>query len=278
MRSDAENRKRRISKRGLTSYWWLVLPHIILLLYVSFLLYGLLSQTQLGLFKKIMENDRFVSALITSLYISFLASLISIIIAVPIGYAVSREIIPGNKIIESIGLLLLSSPPVGIGIMILIFLETTLLGKRLDEIAGFVYSWKGIVLAQLTVIFPIVLKFVKEIFDYVDVRLEQHLMTLGATPLKAFVYSTLPIALPGIIASWIIGWLRSLGEFGATVVISGNIPYHTETLPVFMYNLLSRAELGGASVVLLFSLMLSLTGLVLYAFLIEKMKKNLLKY
>ncbi|MEM1640862.1 MAG: ABC transporter permease subunit [Acidilobaceae archaeon] len=184
------------------------------------------------------RERRFQMAAINSAVAAAWAAIISMAISIPIGYGMSRKIIPGGSLVSFLGLALLSIPPVGVGIMLVALFAGPF--KPIDETFKVLYTLKAVVLAQFTVEIPIIIMFTKEIFDYVNPASEEMLMTMGASRIRAFLEATLPAATPGLLAVFIIAYMRALGEFGATVVVSGQIPEETETLPVLMFALLEK--------------------------------------
>jgi molybdate transport system permease protein len=112
------------------------------------------------------------------------------------------------------------------------------LGAPLHEWLGieFVFTWKGAALASAVVAFPLMVRSIRVAFAGMDARLEAAARTLGAGPVETFVRISLPLARRGIIAGAVLAFARSLGEFGATVMIAGNIPGETQTIPLYIYS------------------------------------------
>ncbi|MEM1873839.1 MAG: ABC transporter permease subunit [Acidilobaceae archaeon] len=216
----------------------LIFAAVVFLFYMVALFVALGLHMDVEKFISMTKERRFQVAAVNSAVAAAWAAIISMLIAVPIGYGMSRGLIAGGSLINIVGVTLLSIPPVGVGIMIVALFAGPL--KPLDETVKVLYTLKAVVLAQFTVEIPIIMMFAKEVFDYVDRAPEETLMTLGASRLKAFLEATLPPAAPGLLAVFIIAYMRALGEFGATVVVSGQIPEETETLPVLMFAVMER--------------------------------------
>src|SRR5205085_3748704 len=110
----------------------------------------------------------------------------------------------------------------------------------LDEWFGiqFIFNWKGAALASAVMAFPLMVRAMRLAFSAVDVRLEQAARTLGANAWSTFFRITLPLARNGVIAGAVLAFARGLGEFGATIMIAGNMAGETRTVPLEIYNLL----------------------------------------
>jgi molybdate transport system permease protein len=128
------------------------------------------------------------------------------------------------------------------------------LGQWLEQTLGlrFVFDWKGAALASAVVGFPLLIRPIRQAFAAVDERLVQAARTLGAGPLDAFWTVLLPLSRPGIISGCVLAFARSMGEFGATIMIAGNIPGVTRTMPLMIYTLLDspRGEVQARGLVL----------------------------
>ena len=151
----------------------------------------------------------------------------------------SRREFRGKLLLETVLQLPMVLPPVVPGYLLLLLLGTQgPLGGWLQREFGVViaFTWKGAVLASAVMAFPLMVQPVRLAFRMIDERLEQAATTLGATPWKAFLTITLPLAVPGIIAGAVLCFSRSLGEFGATMAFVGNIPGETRTLPLAIYS------------------------------------------
>ncbi|MBL8851825.1 MAG: molybdate ABC transporter permease subunit, partial [Planctomycetaceae bacterium] len=161
--------------------------------------------------------------------------------AVALGWCLARRSFPGKAAIEVLLNLPLVLPPVVTGYLLLVtFGRRGPVGAWLEEWLGlrFIFDWKGAVLAAAIVGFPLFVRPIRLAFASVDERLLQAARTLGATPADAFRSIALPLALPGILAGAVLAFARGLGEFGATIMIAGNIPAETQTVSLLIYSLL----------------------------------------
>jgi molybdate transport system permease protein len=113
------------------------------------------------------------------------------------------------------------------------------IGGLLHDLFGITlaFTWKGAAVAAAVMAFPLMVRAIRLSLESVDQGLEQAARTLGAGPLRVFATVTLPLASPGILAGAILGFARSLGEFGATITFVSNIPGETRTLPIALYTL-----------------------------------------
>jgi molybdate transport system permease protein len=180
-----------------------------------------------------------------SLLVATAATIASLPLGVLVGWLLARRRFPGKAFVETIVNLPLVLPPVVTGYLLLaLFGRQGALGGALENTLGirFVFDWKGAALAAGIVSFPLMVRPIRLAFAGVDPRLVNAARTLGAGPLDAFWSVALPLARPGILSGVVLSWARSLGEFGATIMIAGNIPGETRTVPLMVYSLLERPE------------------------------------
>jgi molybdate transport system permease protein len=166
----------------------------------------------------------------------------STVFILPFGIAVSwlfaRKEWPLKSIVETIVLLPLVMPPVSTGLILLkIFGRRSPIGEWLyDHGVEIVFNWKGVLIAMAVMSFPLLVRSVRTSFSEVDPRLEQIAATLGASGLRIFFVITIPLAYRGIVAGALLAFSRALGEFGATILLAGNIPGQTQTLSLAIFN------------------------------------------
>jgi molybdate transport system permease protein len=167
---------------------------------------------------------------------------------------------PGKGAIETVLSLPLVLPPTAVGILLLRALARRgLLGTLLGDLGiEIVFTWKAVLLATMVMSFPLLVRSARTAFEEVDPRLVGIARTLGCSPARAFFRVTLPLAWRGILAGSVLAFSRALGEFGATIMVAGNIPGRTQTLPlaIFHYDQIGRDDralaLVGVTVVLAF--------------------------
>jgi molybdate transport system permease protein len=183
------------------------------------------------------------SALRLSFQVAVCSALAGLPLAVAIGYLLARTSFSGKSLVETLVHLPLVLPPVVTGYLLLVcFAPRGPLGRVLADWFGvrIVFTWLGAVLASAVVSFPLMVRAIRLAFQGVDARLEMAARSLGASRLSAFLSISLPLARRGVIAGWLLAFARSLGEFGATIMVAGNIEGQTRTIPLAIYSLASR--------------------------------------
>lgn len=171
-------------------------------------------------------------------------SAFAVLLILPPGLAaawlLARHRWPGKSLVETLIALPLVMPPVATGLLLL-----QLLGRR-GPLGGFlherfgvdvVFTWRAVVVALAVMSFPLLVRGARVAFEGVDARLEQIARTLGAGDLRVFFTVTLPLARNGILGGALLAFARALGEFGATILVAGNIPGRTSTLSLSIYQL-----------------------------------------
>ena len=173
---------------------------------------------------------------------SVAVGLASTLIILPFGVAVAwifaRKKWPLKSLSETVVLLPLVMPPVSTGLILLeIFGRRSPVGRWLyDRGVEVVFNWKGVLIAMAVMSFPLLVRTVRTSFSDVNPRLEQIAATLGASAPRIFFVITVPLAFRGIIAGSLLAFSRALGEFGATILLAGNIPGRTQTLSLAIFN------------------------------------------
>ena len=179
---------------------------------------------------------------------SLAVGLASTIVILPFGVALAwlfaRKEWPFKSVIETLVLLPLVMPPVSTGLILLkIFGRRSPLGEWFYERGvEIVFNWKGVLIAMSVMSFPLLVRSVRTSFAEVSPRLEQIAATLGASSLKIFFVVTLPLAYKGIVAGALLAFSRALGEFGATILLAGNIPGRTQTLSLAIFNFVQTGK------------------------------------
>ncbi|MDF9406848.1 MAG: Molybdenum transport system permease protein ModB [Pelotomaculum sp. PtaB.Bin013] len=172
-----------------------------------------------------------------SLRVALIAVFTVTCLGLPLARLLARREFFGKDMLEAAITLPLVLPPsvIGYGLLILIG-KNGLLGQFLTSMGiSLVFTWWAAVLASTVVAFPLMYQSAKAAIKSVDVNYEKAARTLGAGELRIFFTITLPLAWPGIIAGLVLSFARALGEFGATLMVAGNIPGQTQTIPLAIY-------------------------------------------
>ncbi len=196
---------------------------------------------------KSLASPEIQFAIRLSLYTSLISTAFCIVIAIPAAYVLARMDIPMKCLFNTLLDLPLALPPLVSGLCLLLFFGTTAFGAWLERLGlPFVFTVKGIIMAQIFVNLPFMIRVMKSTILSVNPRLEFIARTLGCTPALAFWKITLPLSKNGIIAGTVITWARALGEFGAALMLAGATRFRTETLPISLFLNMSTGDLEGA--------------------------------
>ena len=209
-----------------------------------------------------------------SLKVALVGVVATLPIAFALAYLLARGRFPGRILLDAIVHLPLVLPPVVTGWLLLIaFGRTGPAGAWLERWFGLtlMFRWTGAALAAAVMALPLMVRAMRLSIEAVDPRLEGAARTLGAGRWRTFLTITLPLSLPGILAGLVLGFARSIGEFGATISFVSNIPGETRTLPIAIYTALQIP--GGESAVFrlaIVSVALSLAALVASELLVRR--------
>ena len=205
------------------------------------------------------------SAVRLSLIVAFSAVVLGLVPAVAMGWLLARRDFLGKSFVSMIVMAPLVVPPVVTGFLLLSVLgRESALGGLLAAVGlPIPFTLLGATLAALVVGFPLYVMAIRAVFDTVDRRFEEVSWTLGVPKAPTFRRISLPLALPGIAAGAVLAFARALGEFGATVVLAGNMEGETRTIALAVYSLLESPSGRGATWILVIaSVMLSLIALL----------------
>jgi molybdate transport system permease protein len=178
------------------------------------------------------------SAVLLSLKVSFWATLCSLPLGIAVAYVLARGDFWGKQLLNGIVHLPLILPPVVTGYLLLLsFGRKGPVGAFLEQTFGLVFAfrWTGAALAAAVMAFPLMVRAIRLAIEAVDPKLEQAAGTLGASRVWVFATVTFPLILPGVLVGAIMGFAKSMGEFGATITFVSNIPGQTQTLPSAIY-------------------------------------------
>jgi molybdate transport system permease protein len=179
------------------------------------------------------------SAILLSLRVGVVAVGVMLVPGVACGWLLARRRFPGRAIVDAAVHLPLVLPPVVVGYLLLLSIgRRGWMGGWLYDHFGvdLAFTWKAAAIASTVMGFPLLVRAVRLAIEAVDPRLEDAALTLGARPIRVFFTLTLPMAFPGVLAGMVMAFARSLGEFGATIMVAGNIEGVTRTIPLAIYS------------------------------------------
>ncbi|MFF5218835.1 ABC transporter permease [Micromonospora sp. NPDC000442] len=216
----------------------LLLPAALGLLFLVLPLAGLLIRTPWSTLPQRLAEPGVLTALRLSVQAATLATLLCLVLGVPLAWLLARVDFPGRRLVRALVTVPLVLPPVVGGVaLLLVFGRRGILGGWLDSTFGFTlpFTTAGVVLAEAFVAMPFLVIAVEGALRGADVRYEEAAATLGAGRWTTFTHVTLPLVAPGIAAGAVLCWARALGEFGATITFAGNFPGRTQTMPLAVY-------------------------------------------
>ena len=190
-----------------------------------------------------------LETLLLTLRVAVVATLVNAPIALALSWLVVKRRIRGSFLLDVLASLPLAVPPVVVGYMLLILLgRRGPIGGLLDRALGveIAFTWVAGALAAALVSFPLVARATMVAMAEVDERLERSARSLGAGWLRVALTVTLPLAYRGVLAGALLGFVRAASEFGATIVVAGNIPGRTQTLPLAIYQSVQLGRDGEA--------------------------------
>ena len=188
-----------------------------------------------------MTDPAFVQIVLLSLKVSLVAVFAMLPFATGLAWVLARWRFPGKLLLDGIVHLPLVLPPVVVGWVLLIaFGQNGPAGHLLEQLFGVsvLFRWTGAAIAAAVMALPLMVRAIRLSIEAVDRRLEGAARTLGAGRWDVIASITLPLALPGIATALMLGFARSIGEFGATITFVSNIPGETQTLPIAIYSAL----------------------------------------
>ena len=219
-----------------------------------------------------LTSSEFQTVLL-SLRVALVATIIIIPIALAVSWLLARSSMRGKVVLDIVVTFPLVLPPVVTGYALLVVLgREGPVGSLLHRYLGvdLVFTWVAAALAAGLVSLPLMVRAMEVSLAGVDKRLERAARSLGAGPWRTFLSVTLPLAYRGILAGILLAFARALGEFGATMVVAGNIPGKTQTLPLYIFTRLQTQDDAAAVRLIVVSLALALISLVIHRRLVLK--------
>ena len=225
--------------------------------------------TSVGEFKAALMRPEIRAAIKLTLISCTMAAILSLWVAIPLGYLLSRYKFPGRWLVDTLVDIPIVLPPLVVGLSLLILFHLPINGWELESMlrddVGFpvTYRWPAVVLAQFAVACAFAVRTMRVAFDQIDSRPEDVARTLGCTRAQAFMQITLPQASSGMIAAFTIAWARALGEFGPILVFAGATRMRTEVLSTTVFLELSVGKLDAAVAVSLMMVAMAVVVLLL---------------
>lgn len=216
----------------------LLLPALFGLAFLTLPLIGLLARTPWSTLPQRLAEPGVLAALRLSLLTATLATLLCLLLGVPLAWLLARVEFPGRRLVRALVTVPLVLPPVVGGVaLLLVFGRRGLIGGWLDQTLGITlpFTTTGVVFAEAFVAMPFLVIAVEGALRGADRRYEEAAATLGAGRWTTFTHVTVPLVGPGLAAGAVLCWARALGEFGATITFAGNFPGRTQTMPLAVY-------------------------------------------
>ena len=214
-----------------------------------------------------------ISIALLSIQVAIVATIMVLPLAVLIGWILAKKNFKGKIFLETLVSLPLALPPVATGYFLLLLLgREGAIGKLYTTFLGsdIVFTWGAASIAAAIVSFPLVVRPIVVSMSSVDVSLERSSLVLGAGRVKTFISITLPLSYKGILAGTLLGFVRALSEFGATIIVAGNIPGKTQTLPLAIFGHVQMGRNRDAMELILVSIVIAVISLFVYNRLLAK--------
>lgn len=194
------------------------------------------------------------SPLWLSLQVSILATVISAVGGILLAYWLMESRTPGRGVVESLTALPLLLPPTVLGYYLLVWLgRQSIVGAWFERLTGtpLVFTWRGAVVAAAVASFPYVVRTARAAFGEIDISVREAARIDGVSRISLLVFLLLPLARRGILAGIALAFARALGEFGATLMVAGNIPGRTQTMPLAIYDAVQAGRFDAANLLVL---------------------------
>ena len=214
-----------------------------------------------------------LQALRLSVQAALVGTALGMPVSILVGWILVKTSIRGKAVLDTLISFPLVLPPIITGYFLLLLLgQNGPIGRLLNSLFGIelVFTWVAAGLAAGLVALPLMVRATEVAMAGVDPRLELAARSLGAGPLRTFATVTIPLAYRGIIAAALLAFARGLGEFGATIVVAGNIPGRTQTIPLAIFADLQAGDDGGALRLVGLSLALALISLTIHHILVRR--------
>ena len=218
-----------------------------------------------------------IEAILLSLKVTLIAVFVTFFIGTALAYIFHKKNFKFKDIIETLIVLPMSLPPTVIGYILLVLIgRRGLIGKYFYEWFGWniVFSWKAACLVAVVVTIPLMYQNAKLGFDNVQKEIKEAAKVDGAESFQIFRYIIFPMASKGILAGILLSCIRAMGEFGATLIVAGNIPGQTQTIPLLIYFSIESGEIKKANILIIIIVIFSFILVIIINRLIEKEGKK----
>jgi len=215
--------------------------------------------------REALESSEVRYAIRLSLLSCTLTTILSLWVAVPIGYLMSRHEFPGKAVLDTVLDIPIVLPPLVIGLSLLILFQTSL-GQAVQRVIPVTYEIPSVILAQFSVACAFAVRTMRTTFDQIHPRQEQVALTLGCRRSQAFWWVVFPQAKRGLVTAATLAWARSLGEFGPILVFAGATRMRTEVLPTTVFLELSVGNIEAAVAVSLLMVTAAVGALLIIRF------------
>ena len=216
--------------------------------------------------------------IVLSIQIAILATLINLPIALIFSWLIVKKQIRGSAVLEVLMTIPLAIPPTIIGFFVLvIFGINGPIGTITNNLFGFniIFTWLAATLVTAIISFPLMARAIIVSMSEVEPSLEKTALGLGAGPIKVFFSITMPLSYRGIVAGSLICFVRALSEFGATIIVAGNMPGKTQTISLAIYSAIQSGDESTAFSLSAVALGIAVASLVVYNILLKKDKRTL---
>jgi molybdate transport system permease protein len=220
----------------------------------------------------LLSSDE-LQALRLSIQAASLGTLLGFPLALALAWLLVKSSFRGKVVLDTLVSFPLVLPPIITGYFLLLLLgKNGPIGGPLENILGLelVFTWVAAALAAGLVSLPLMVRAMEVAIAGVDPRLERAARSLGASPIRAFFTVTVPLAYRGILGGVLLAFARGLGEFGATIIVAGNIPGQTQTIPLAMFTDLQAGDDGGALRLVALSMALAAISLFVHHLLVQR--------
>ncbi len=212
------------------------------------------------------SDKEFIASVVFGLKTSLLATLFSAVFGIPTGFFLARSASMAAKVLDAFFDIPIIIPPLVVGALLLNFFNAPFI----KQFYSFIFTTAGATVAQFFVAFPFSVKASRTAFELVPPVYERIAMTLGASNLASFFDTTFKLAFNGILSGLMLTWLRSLGEFGATLMVGGGIAYKTANIPINIYLKMTEGDFNKGLAASIVVVVLSFISVVIVKLLFKK--------